>query len=400
MEEVAVAAWAGVDTHRDTNTLALIDALGRVIGTWEFRTGREGYDELASKIGDASVPVGVEGTGSYGAGVAERLRELGYKVYEVIRPRRQQRRRGKSDPIDAVAAARNLAAGEGLAPKMREGAGGDIRWLMLAREHAVRHSTATVNAVKAMLVTAPDRVRRKYSGMPVPTLMAALAASRPSDACQKALRRLARRWIGAKKEADELELEIRDLVEKSFPALYGAFGVGAITAARLIVAAGTNPGRMGSEAAFSMLCGTSPIPASSGRTDRHRLNRGGNRQANRAIHEIALVRMGKDPRTKAYIAKKMAEGKTKREALRCVCRYIAREVYRLMTMPQTPPPNPLGLASGRKRLGMSQQTIANELGTSPEQISRIERGKVFCLQTMLEYETLLRKLAAKGENGY
>ena len=370
MEEVAVAAWAGVDTHRDTNTLALIDALGRVIGTWEFRTGREGYDELASKIGDASVPVGVEGTGSYGAGVAERLRELGYKVYEVIRPRRQQRRRGKSDPIDAVAAARNLAAGEGLAPKMREGAGGDIRWLMLAREHAVRHSTATVNAVKAMLVTAPDRVRRKYSGMPVPTLMAALAASRPSDACQKALRRLARRWIGAKKEADELELEIRDLVEKSFPALYGAFGVGAITAARLIVAAGTNPGR------------------------------GGNRQANRAIHEIALVRMGKDPRTKAYIAKKMAEGKTKREALRCVCRYIAREVYRLMTMPQTPPPNPLGLASGRKRLGMSQQTIANELGTSPEQISRIERGKVFCLQTMLEYETLLRKLAAKGENGY
>lgn len=384
-------AWAGVDTHKGTHTLALLDGSLRVIGTWRFPTGEEGYSRLAEAIGDGSVPVGIEGTGSYGAGLARHLRGRGFAVYEMVMPRREQHRRGKSDPIDAVAAARNLAAGDGLAPKELEGACDDVRWLMAVREQAVKHATAMVNCVKAMLVKAPDGVRRSYAGMGVPEMMAALLASRPRDACRRSMRMLARSWKAAREEADALEAEIEPLVREAYPALLGAFGVGALPAARLIVAAGSNPGRMGSEAAFAMLCGVAPIPVSSGRRDRFRLNRGGDRQANRAIHEIARARMAKDGRTQRYIAKKLSEGKTKKEAIRCLCRYVAREVYRLMTGPQEPLPDGGELADRRRALGLRQADVAAELGLTPTQLSRIERGRMLDSRRMADYESRLAR---------
>lgn len=375
MGATATPAYAGVDTHKETNALALLDPLCRVIGTWEFPTGEAGYAELEAAIGDASVPVGVEGTGSYGAGLTAYLKAAGYDVYEVIRPKRAQRRRGKSDPIDAIAAARNLAAGEGLAPKELEGAADSVRWLMAVREQLVRHMTAMANGVGAMLVKAPDPVRREYEGMGTGAVMGKLAASRPKDACRRSMKMLARRWLAAAAEARGLEEEIRSLVVEAYPALVGAEGISAITAARLVVAAGSNPGRMGSEAAFSMLCGTSPIPASSGMTGgRHRLNRGGDRQANRAIHEIVRARMSSDGRTKAYISRKMSGGMTKKEAIRCLCRFVAREVYKLMTGPQEPLPDGRELASRRRELGLTQAMVGDALGMEPGTVSRLERG--------------------------
>lgn len=390
-------AYAGVDTHKDTNALALLDRLGRVVGTWEFPTGAAGYEGLERRIGDPSVPVGVEGAGSYGAGLAAHLRSRGYEVYEMVRPRREQRRRGKSDPADAIAAAENLAAGKGLAPKALEGAAGEVRWLLIAREQLVRHMTAMSNAVDSMLVAAPREVRDEYAPMGRAARMAALSGPGPGGACRRALGLLARRWEAAREEADALEAEMRALLLGAYPALLGASCIGTVTAARLVVAAGSNPGRMGGEAAFSMLCGTSPIPASSGRTGgRHRLNRGGDRQANRAIHEIARARMARDGRTRAYVAKKLAEGKSKKEAVRCLCRFIAREVYRLLTGPQEPLPDGRALAGRRRALGLRQSDVAEAVGVSAAKVSRAER----CVETdsrmLRSYEALMCELEGRG----
>ena len=388
-ESDAAAAYAGVDTHKDTHTLALLDGLCRVMGTWEFPTGEAGYAELEQAIGDPRVQVGIEGAASYGAGLADYLQRRGYEVFEMIRPKRSQRRRGKSDPIDAIAAAKNLAAGEGLPVKSREGAAGAVNWLMLAREHAVRQMTAASNCIDSIVVTAPERIRAKYGELSGEARARKLASSRPSDACGEALKRFAKRFVAAKEEADELEAEIEELVKQAYPALIGSRGVGAISAARLIVAAGSNPERMKSEAAFSMLCGTSPIPVSSGRTDRFRLNRGGDRQANRAIHEIARTRMTNDERTRAYIAKKISEGKTKKEAIRCLCRFIAREVYNLLTGPQEPLPDAASLAERRKELGLTQADVARALGIHKMKVSRLERSIAIEMACLIEYESFL-----------
>lgn len=377
VEELGRPAYAGIDTHKDANVLALLDRLGRVLGTWEFATGSDGQAALEGRIGDPSVPVGIEGVGSYGAGIASHLAGRGYRVFEMVRPRREQRRRGKTDQIDAVAAARNLAAGRGLPPKALDGAAGDVRWLMTAREQLVRHMTALSNCIDSMLVTAPQGVRDAYAGLGRPERMRRLSRSRPRDACRRTLRLLARRWLEAEREAAGLESEMEGLLRESHPALMGAPCVATITAARIVSAAGSNPGRMGSEAAFSMLCGTSPIPASSGRTDRHRLNRGGDRQANRAIHEIARARMATDGRTRRYIAKKLAEGKTKKEAVRCLCRFIAREVYRLLTGPQEPLPDGEELAERRRALGVTQAQLADAIGATRGKVSRAERRKEY-----------------------
>lgn len=402
MDAMAFPAYAGVDTHKDTNMLALLDPLCRVIGTWEFPTGEAGYAQLERAIGDPAVPVGVEGTGSYGAGLTAHLKAAGYDVYEMIRPKKAQRRRGKSDPIDAIAAAKNLAADEGLVPKEFEGAADSVRWLMAVREQLVRHMTAMVNSVKAMLVKAPDRIRQEYEGMEADAMMAKLAASRPKDACRRSMKMLAKRWIEAKGDAGALEEEIRSLVIEAYPALIGAEGISAITAARLVVAAGSNPERMKSEAAFSMLCGTSPIPASSGRTSgRHRLNRGGDRQANRAIHEIVRARMTFDDRTKSYIARKISEGMTKKEAIRCLCRFVARDVFKLMTGPQDPLPDGRVLASRRKGLGLTQAMVGDALDMAPDMVSRLERGRTVSSARLAAIDEFLSSYAAKKlEFGY
>ena len=223
--------------------------------------------------------------------------------------------------------------------------------------------------------------------------MRGLAATRPGDVPGRVLRDLARGWLEASSRADAYEGEMAAILRAEFPSLLGAPGVGAVIAARIVVAAGSNPGRLGSEAAFSMLCGTSPIPASSGNTSgRHRLNRGGDRQANRAIHEIARARMAHDPRTRAYIARKMSGGKSKREAVRCLCRYIAREVYRLLTGPQEAPCDQEDLAARRHAAGATQAQVARAAGVTRSKVGRLKRLDEYDTESLAKIDACLREM--------
>jgi len=389
------AAFAGVDTHKETHMLGLKDALGRTMGTWEFPATPDGYDALADLIGDASVPVGIEGTRSYGAGLAERLAERGFAVFEVIRPSRAQRRRGKSDAIDALAACDSVSAGRCLPVKDLGGDVERIRWTMVVREQLVETAARAACRIDSMLVTAPRDVRERWRGMKGEARMRAICATRPKDGIGRLLRILACQWRDAMAQAEELERDLAALVNRSFPRLLGGPCIGAISAARIIAAAGSNPERMGSEAAFSMLCGASPIPASSGKTDRHRLNRGGDRQANRAIHEIARARMAHDGRTREYIRKKTSEGKTKKEAIRCLCRYIAREVYRLLTGPQECACDQAALAGRRKAAGLTQARAARGAGITLSKLRRLELMQEFNTEALGAYDAFLSALENK-----
>lgn len=335
---------AGVDTHKDVHALCLLDGLGRKVRSGSFGADPEGYDRLAEAIGDpgSCMVVGVEGTASYGAGLTRRLVELGYNVVEVLRPKRDKARpgEGKSDPLDAERAARKAASGRGCSvPKSQDGWVEAVRQLYVARRLAVATSTSCVACAKSMLTTAPGALRERFRGRERPKdLMPLLARGRKAgDALEESvlasLRSVAAVWKEARSQVESLDERIRALLEANAPALLGVEGCGTTTAAALVVAAGDNPGRLRGEAAFSMMCGASPIPASSGKTERHRLNRGGNRQANWALYEIAIKRMAYDERTRRYVARRTSEGKSRREAVRCLKRYIAREVYRALMDP-------------------------------------------------------------------
>jgi len=389
----AGAAYAGVDTHKDTHMLGLIDALGRELGTWEFPATQAGCEALARAIGDASIPVGVEGTRSYGANVAHCLSEAGFAVYEVIRPRREQRRRGKADALDAISAARNVARGCAHPVKDMSGGLADMRAKLMLREQYLDAAKRAAQRIDALVVTAPAGTCEKYrrGGN---RAIAELAKSRPRDEYGKVLRELARVWAEARKRADALESELAALARAAAPALIGASGVGAINAAKVLVAVGANPERIQGEAGFAMLAGTAPIPASSGRTDRHRLNRGGNRQLNCAIHSIAIVRMSRDERTRAYVAKKMAQGKTKREAVRCLCRYISREVYGLLRSGAAQVQSGPLLAERRRRAGLTQRDVAEAIGVHCRKVGRVENEKEFDNEMLMSYAAFLDGYAA------
>lgn len=367
--------YAGIDTHKDTNMAALLDEAGRVVAVEEFGTDEEGCARLAAFVADRSVKVGIEGSRSYGTSVAAHLSGLGYEVFEVVRPRRQQRRRGKSDERDAVSAARNLMAGEGVPLKRATRDVEDLRFLLTARRAAVKCATASANRIDAMLVCSDDPIRRRFSGTDGDGRARAILSCRLGGGCVEALKSCARALLSARREAEALEEKMRPLVLRACPALVAARGVGVVVAATLAVAAGSNPSRMGSEAAFSMFCGTSPIPASSGKTTRHRLNRGGDRGANQAIHEIARVRMATDERTRVYVRRKVSEGKSGREAVRCLCRFIAREVYGLLTAEQEPLPSPGRLADARRAAGLTQAGLAEMAGVGCARIAHMESGR-------------------------
>lgn len=384
-------AFAGVDTHKDTHTLALKDGLGREVGTWEFPADPGGYAALADAVGDTRVPVGVEGTRSYGAGLAEHLLGRGFEVYEVLRPARAARRRGKSDAADALAACDSLAAGRAVPLKRLDGALADLRVLMIARERCVSEAVRLANTVGSALVTARAETRERWRGMPTAALMRALSRSRPGDCEGRVLRDMARAWADASGRAASYEAEIAAILAREYPRVLGAPCVGPVSAARVVLAAGSNPGRMRSEAAFSMLCGTSPIPASSGKTSRHRLNRGGDRQANRGIHEIATARMSHDGRTRRYVERRLSEGKTKREAVRCLCRYIARELYRLLTGPQDVPCEQSSLSARRRRVGDTQRSAAEGAGLTRSKVGRLERMAEFDSDALERYDRYLRR---------
>jgi transposase len=330
----------GVDTHLDLHVAHANDQLGRRVDTIGVPTTPGGYQHLlawAHGLGEVEA-WGVEGTGSYGAALARFLHAAGQVVLEVNRPDRQARRRhGKTDPVDAEAAARAVQAGQvTVTPKAGSGQVEMIRSLRVARATAMRARTQAINALKALLVTAPAELREQLRGLPAATLVAAAAALRPGPvtspqaAAMFALGTLARRHQTLSGEIAALTTELERLTRTAAPKLVALFGVGQDSAGALLVAAGDNPDRLRSDACFSMLCGSSPLQASSGKTVRHRLNRGGDRQANAALYRIVLVRLRYHQATRDYMTRRLAEGKSKPEIIRCLKRYVAREVFAVL----------------------------------------------------------------------
>ena len=336
------AITLGVDTHKDTHVAVALDGLGKSLGTLSVPANPVGYEKLvdwASEFGLLE-HAGVEGTGSFGAGLARFLRAQGIKVSEVSRPkRRDQYRSGKSDPIDAEAAARAVLAGTATGePKDADGEVEMIRTLRITRRCAVKARAGAANQLQTLLITAPEGLKRELCGLSTAKLVATAARFRPGTnlsgveaATKFALRSVARRYQWLSEEISDLDEQLDQLVAEAAPELVAVEGVGTDTAASLLIAAGDNPDRLENEAAFAHLCGAAPIPASSGKTVRHRLNRHGNRDANRAMYVIAVCRMSRDERTRNYVAKRTAEGKSKKEIIRCLKRYIAREIYRILS---------------------------------------------------------------------
>lgn len=335
--------FLGVDTHSEAHVAVALDAAGRKLGRISVPNTEAGYAELLGWVHGFGAPVvaGVEGTGSYGAGLSRFLRKRGVRVVEVNRTSRQHRRRyGKHDAGDAEAAARAVIAGTASGePKDADGAAESLRAIRVARRSAVKARTQAANQLHALLSTAPERMREDLRGLPTKRLAGKASRFRcgtspmdPAAATKLAMRSVARRYQALSGEISELDAHIELLTREAAPELVALEGVGPDTAATLLVAAGDNPERLRSEAAFAHLCGAAPVQASSGKVVRHRLNPGGNRDANRALHVVALNRLRRDERTQAYVARRAAEGKTKKEAMRCLKRYIARETYRALLL--------------------------------------------------------------------
>lgn len=327
----------GVDTHLDLHVGAVIDGTGKFLGTLTTATTACGYQQLiewARTLGNFH-RAGVEGTGTYGSGLARALHEQGIEVLEVNRPDRSKRRLvGKSDPIDAESAARSVLSGQATAiPKSHNGVAEALRILAVARRSAVKAKTQAINQLRAILVSAPEEIRNRLWKAKADQCVTGcielrqLGTTTHLIALTSTLRLLAKRWLMLKEELKELDSELEQLTLEFAPNLRAQFGVGPLTAATLIVAAGDNPERLRSEAALAALCGVNPLQASSGKTTRHRLNRGGNRQANNALWTIAMVRMRSEPRTRAYVEKRSTEGLSNKEIHRCVNRYVVRELY-------------------------------------------------------------------------
>src|SRR5438876_207820 len=336
--EMTRPVTGGVDTHADVHVAAAVDGNGGVLGVESFATAPTGFRELhgwLSAFGPVD-RVGVEGTGAYGAGLARHLRGQGLVVIEVDRPNRQERRRnGKSDELDAIEAAR--AALSGRASGIAKTADGDveaIRALLVVRRSSRNVRIKYLNQIRHLGFTAPDALRERLRDVHRDRLArtaASLRATARADsvvyATKLAIATLGRRVLALEADAERLDDELETLVRRTAPSLLEIYGVGTHTAAILLVAAGDNPHRLKSAAAFAHLCGVAPLPASSGKVIRHRLNPGGNRQANHALWRIVFTRMNSDERTRKYVARRLAEGLTTREVMRVLKCYVARELY-------------------------------------------------------------------------
>jgi transposase len=331
------AITGGVDAHADVHVAAALDPIGGLLGIQEFPATPAGYARLLGWLGGfgAVCLVGIEGTGSYGAGLARHVAAAGVRVVEVDRADRQDRRRqGKSDPLDAVSAARAAQSGRARgAPKGRDGQVEAIRALMVAKRTARSERIQTINQARSLVMTGPDGIRARFATHATDALMAELTALRPRPGSMAryhtllSLRELGRRTQFLDCQLERLDELIVPLVTARSPGLLALYGVGPDTAAILLVAAGDHPGRLRSEAAWAHLCAAAPIPASSGKVTRHRLNPGGDRQANHALWRIVITRMSSHPPTRAYVDRRTKEGLSKKEIIRCLKRYVAREVY-------------------------------------------------------------------------
>jgi transposase len=345
-DEPAEELVLGVDTHKDVHVAAALTRQGTMMATGTFPATAAGYRQLlawARQLGQVAA-AGVEGTGSWGAGLARFLRGEGIVVIEVNRPDRSaRRRRGKTDAIDAEAAARAVISGQAaVIPKSADGSVEAMRFYKLAKDSAVKSRTQAVNQLKAVIVNGDPQLRDQlrdlttYAQVQYCAELLPAGCSAAITASHRVLRLLARRIQHLSAEIRQLEKLITAEVRVTAPALLELFGVAQDSAATLLIAAGDNPGRLTGEESFAALCGVSPVESSSGQTQRHRLNRGGNRQANAALFRIALTRLRADPRTRAYARRRTRNGRSKREILRCLKRYIAREVFKIISAALAP----------------------------------------------------------------
>lgn len=329
----------GVDTHKYVHVAVAIDALGMRMASCSAPADRAGYAELVSwarTLGTIEA-FGIEGTGSYGVGLASFVRRQAIRVVEVSHcDRRKRRNNGKSDTVDAETAARSVLAGIATAvPKTADGAAEMVRQVKVARDTAVKAKTAAIITLKTLIVNAPGELRealepltdRKLIDRCARLLPGALIADTTAST-KHALRALAVRWLALSTEIDTHDDLLDTITQAAVPTLREAFGIGADSAAEMMIVAGDNPTRVRSEAAFAKLCGACPIPASSGVTHRHRLFRGGHRQANAALYRIVIVRMRWHQPTLDYVGRRTAQGLSKKDIIRCLKRFVAREIYR------------------------------------------------------------------------
>ena len=357
----------GVDTHKDLHVAAVVDEQDRVIERRCFATTRQGYRQMLAwmrSFGELQ-RIGIKSTGSYGAGLLRFMHQAGIAVLEVTTPDKQdRRRRGKNDDLDAQNAAHAAFAGQRtVTPRSRDGMIESLRVLMACRKTAVSARRVALQMIHNTIVCAPDGLRDQLRGLTRMQLVRTLAAWRPDltayrdldSAYRIGLKSLARRYLELHDEIADLDAIIAAIVDELAPNLVACNSIGHIGAAQLLLTAGDNPERLRSEASFASLCGVSPVPASSGKTVRHRLNRGGDRAANSALHIIAIGRLRTDQRTKDYVARRIAEGHSKLDAIRALKRYLAREVFTLITQRRREP----GLEDKLARRGIARQTLAS-----------------------------------------
>jgi transposase len=334
-----VEVTGGVDTHADFHVAAAVDANGGLLSVASFPAEEAGFEGLLAWLAGFGrvVRVGVEGTGSYGVGLARFLIDAGVGVVEVDRQNRQVRRKkGKSDPTDAVIAARAALSGAAsVVPKLRNGPVEQMRVLLVARRSARDQRSQSLNQMRHLVFCAPEPIRVRFKDRPQIGLVKEAAAMRPNQTSDPVvyttnlmIRNLARRVRALSSEVKEIDALLVELIDQTAPDLLGLYGVGPDGAATLLVTAGDNPERIRSERSWAHLCGVTPIPASSGKTVRYRLNRGGDRHANSALHRIVLTRMSSHPQTRAYVARRRAEGLNSFEIMRCLKRYVARQVFK------------------------------------------------------------------------
>lgn len=393
--------FAGIDTHAETIHLAVIDAWGRELSDHEFPTTPTGYQQaLAFLASHGEVTrIGIEGTSSYGLGITRAAHCAGFEVVEVTRPSRAARRsHGKSDALDAYHAARAALSGHNTAP-VKTTEINALRALRNARRSAVKARSAAQVEIGQHLIGAPDAIRHKYRDHTTTRLINALASCRPATRTDTeervvliALKSLAQRHLHLTAEITTLETELTLMVDHYAPHLLHLHGVGPITAAQLLITAGGNPDRLTTEAAFAALCGASPVPASSGKTSRHRLCRGGDRQANHALHTIAVVRMRTHPRTKEFVQHQRDKGRTTPEILRILKRAIAREMFKHLTRPQ-PGLHVDDLRPARHAKNLTLTAAAHALGVSITTLSRTERGQGLTPELVTRYRQWLNNAA-------
>lgn len=380
----------GVDSHGDVHVAAAICSLThRLLDVASFSTTVAGYVRLLGWLaGFGPIDrVGVEGTGAYGAGLARFLAAEDVEVVEVDRPdRAERRRRGKSDTIDAEAAARAVLSGRASGtPKSGNGLVEAIRAWWIVYGSAVKDRTAAINRFHSLTVTAPADLRAELQQIAKQRRTATVAGwrTRVADdvvtaATRQALVELARRVCSLDEQADRAYAELDVLTDRAAPALRDIDGVGVCVAAQLLVTAGDNPDRLESEAAFAHLCGVAPIPATSGKTtNRHRLNQGGDRRANHALWRIVMVRRTHgDQRTADYFARRTAQGLSDRDIMRCLKRYVAREIYKVLTDPPPLAPRGAQLRQLRQDAGLPLRVVAHAHDITIGHLSRLERGIV------------------------